>query len=247
MTIDEIYRLVQTFANKEQRGFVTPSDFNLLAKQAELELVNKRLDVLREKSQPKKAAGFTQESLTPELAEQDLAPFLISVSKSTSKGVVSSGYTENEITIDPNVLLIKELFILPDESLGINSHIPLEIIGPKDINKVLRSSLVKPSVEFPIGLMSGSINSGDLKIKVFPDEINSVMMYVYHLPSNPPQWSYVTIAGKPVYNPSDSTQFRLPVRVHGELVIKILEYLGVNLREAEVVQYATNKEIAQDN
>ena len=95
--------------------------------------------------------------------------------------------------------------------------------------------------------MSGSIDSGDLKIKVFPDEIKSVMMYVYHLPINPPQWSYVTIAGKPVYNPSDSTQFRLPVRVHGELVIKILEYLGVNLREAQVVQYAAEKEKLQDN
>lgn len=246
MTIDEIYRLVQTFANKEQRGFITPSDFNLLAKQAELELVNKRLDVLREKSQHRKITVFTQESLTPELAEQDLAPFLISVSKNTSIGFVS-GYAENEIIVDSNVLLIKELFILPDESLGINSHIPLEIIGPKDINKVLRSSLVKPSVEFPIGLMSGSVDSGDLKIKVFPDEIKSVMMYAYHLPSNPPQWSYVTIAGKPVYNPSDSTQFRLPIRVHGELVIKILEYVGVNLREADVVQYAAEKEKLQDN
>jgi len=101
MTIDEIYRLVQTFANKEQRGFVTPSDFNLLAKQAELELVNKRLDVLREKSQPKKAAGFTQESLTPELAEQDLAPFLISVSK-----------IHQRVWLDQGIKKVKLLLIL---------------------------------------------------------------------------------------------------------------------------------------
>jgi len=246
MTIDEIYRLVQTFANKEQRGFITPSDFNLLAKQAELELVNKRLDVLREKSQAKKIKGVLEEYLTPEVAEQDLAPFLISISKNTSTSSITSGYIENEISVDDNVLLIKELFILPDETLGINSHIPLEIIGPKDINKVLRSSLVKPSVEFPVGLMSGSTNSSNLKIKIFPDSIKKVMMYAYHIPSTPPQWSYVTVAGKPVYNPSDSTQFKLPVRAHGELVIKILEYLGVNLREATLINYTTGKEMMQD-
>ena len=58
MTIDEVYRLVQTFANKEQRGFITPSEFNLLAKQAELELYNKRLAIVMEKSQPKKNTEF---------------------------------------------------------------------------------------------------------------------------------------------------------------------------------------------
>ena len=68
MTIDEVYRLVQTFANKEQRGFITPSEFNLLAKQAELELYNKRLSIVMEKSQPKKAAGYYAESLSPGLA-----------------------------------------------------------------------------------------------------------------------------------------------------------------------------------
>ena len=36
MTIDEIYRLVQAFASKDQRGFITPSEFNLMARQAEL-------------------------------------------------------------------------------------------------------------------------------------------------------------------------------------------------------------------
>ena len=247
MTIDEVYRLVQTFANKEQRGFITPSDFNLLAKQAELELVNKRLDVLQEKSQPKKSVGYMEESLTPQMAEQDLAPFLTSKKFSTSRSVVTAGYSEAEITVGNEALLIKEIFILPDENFGINSHIPLEIVKPENINKVLRSSLVKPSIDFPIGLMSGSNSGGDLKIKVFPDDIKNVMMYYYRMPSIPPQWSYVTVAGKPVYNPSDSTQFRFTSRVHGEIVVKILEYLGVNLREGQLVKFAQSKEIKEDS
>jgi len=247
MTIDEIYRLVQTFANKEQRGFITPSDFNLLAKQAELELVNKRLAILQEKSTQKKAAGFMEESLTPEMAEQDMAPFLISEKFNASLSTITSGYSEAEVSLGNNVLLIKEIFILPEESYGINSHIPLEIVKPEDINKVLRSSLVKPSMDFPIGLMSSSTLDGNLKIKVFPDDIKNVMIYYYHIPSSPPQWNYVTIAGKPVHDPSNSTQFKLPSRVHGEVVVKILEYLGVNLREAQLVQYAQGNEVQADS
>ena len=58
MTIDEVYRLVQTFAYKEQRGFITPSEFNLLAKQAELELYNKRLSLIKEKSPTRRSQGI---------------------------------------------------------------------------------------------------------------------------------------------------------------------------------------------
>ena len=247
MTIDEIYRLVQTFANKEQRGFITPSDFNLLAKQAELELINKRLDVLQNKSQAKKMSGLIEESLTPEMAEQDLASFLALKKYTTSSVLVSGGYSESEITIDSNTVLIKEIFILPDENLGINSNIPLEIVKPEDINKILRSSLVKPSMDYPVGLMSGSVSSRNLKIKIFPDNIKRVMVYGYMIPSTSPNWFYVTVAGKPVHDPSNSTQFKLPSRTHGEIVVKILEYLGVNLRESSLVEYAQSNEIKADS
>ena len=246
MTIDEIYRLVQTFANKEQRGFITPSDFNLLAKQAELELINKRIEVLQEKSQAEKMSGLMEESLTPEVAEQDLAPFLKIHSYSAAKNLVDFGYSETEVRLHSRTLLVKEVFILPDEKLGINSHIPLELVGVENINKILRSSLVKPSMDYPIGLISGDANNSDLKIKVFPDEINKLNVYSYMAPKTSPNWSYVTVAGKPVYDPSSSNQFNLPARTHGEVVIKILEYLGVNLREVSLINYASTKEMLQN-
>ena len=246
MTIDEIYRLVQVFANKEQRGFITPSDFNLLAKQAELELFNKRLKVLQESSNLKRNAGLYQESLTPEVAEQDLTPFLVMGSSSNSRPTNFNvgGLKENSFEIPNSVLYIKEVFILPDEELNIDSNIPLEIVKPEDVNKVLRSSLVKPSIEFPIGLIQRS-SSGKSRIKVFPDEIRNIVYYYYNI-SEFPRWEYVTVAGKPVYNPSNSIQSNFNPRVHGEVVIKVLEYLGINLREADLVNYSSSKEIKED-
>ncbi len=241
MTIDEVYRLVQTFANKEQRGFITPSEFNLLAKQAELELYNKRLAIVMEKSQPKKAAGFYHESLSPTLAKQDISHFLqINTVDLTNSGQPYLGSTKS-ITTD----YIESIFINNDEEHSISTNIPVEIVDNVNVNQILRSSLVKPSIEYPIALLSEG-GANDKRISIFPETVTSCLIYNYYY-RNTPKWGYVTISGKPVYDHSSSTQFVLSPRCHGELVTKILEYLGVSIREAEVVQYAQNKEAIQDN
>ena len=240
MTIDEVYRLVQTFANKEQRGFITPSEFNLLGKQAELELYNKRLAMVMEKSQPRKQAGYYKESLTPELAEQDISTFLQAQSIGLSNSVISfQGATAN-IESD----YIKSIFINDDEEHSIDTNIPVEIVDQVNINQILRSSLVKPSIEYPVALISSN-NSGKV-ISFFPETIIRCVVYHYIYNTNP-NWGYVTIAGKPVYDASSSSQFKISPRVHGELVVKILEYLGVTIREADVVNYAQSNEAKVDN
>ena len=38
VNVDTVYQRVLTIANKEQRGYVTPLEFNLLANQAQLEI-----------------------------------------------------------------------------------------------------------------------------------------------------------------------------------------------------------------
>tara|TARA_R110002020_G_scaffold237944_6_gene450295 strand:- start:1107 stop:2018 length:912 start_codon:yes stop_codon:yes gene_type:complete len=54
MTIDELYRFVQLIANKEQRGFIKPSEFNLLAQQAQLDLIHDRVARYKTESEKNK-------------------------------------------------------------------------------------------------------------------------------------------------------------------------------------------------
>lgn len=224
MTIDEIYRLVQAFASKDQRGFITPAEFNLMAQQAELELYNERLQVVMEGSQAKKIAGYYKKALTPAVAEQDILPFLhkSEVSLTKSEGAIRSNY-------------ICQLYL---------DNTPVDIVTVKNVGQIQRSSLAKPSTDYPVALLSR--NSSDIiKISVFPDTISKVSCYHYIYASKP-TWNYVTIAGKPVYDPSNSRAFDISGRCHGELVIKILGYLGVSIREADLVNYAQAKEVEQD-
>lgn len=198
---------------------------------------------MMEKSQPKKSAGFYAESLTPELAEQDIASFL-----KTENVTVDTDSTVAHVGSSGSLLTdyIVSISTADAETQTISTNVPVEIVNNKNINQILRSSLVKPSASYPVALIGASSTSNAKLINVFPDSINSVTVNHYVNDSSP-KWSYVTIAGKPVYDAGGSTQFKFSNRVHGELVVKILEYLGVTIREAEVVQYAQNKEVTQDN
>ena len=40
VNIDAVYQKVLALANKEQRGYITPQEFNLFANQAQLEILN---------------------------------------------------------------------------------------------------------------------------------------------------------------------------------------------------------------
>jgi hypothetical protein len=223
MTIDEIYRLVQAFASKDQRGFITPAEFNLMARQAELELYNERLQVVMEGSQAKKIAGYYKKALTPAVAEQDILTFLYKadISLTTGEGAILSDY-------------VCQLY---------SGNTAVDIVTAKNVGQIQKSSLAKPSTDYPVALLSS--NSGSVKVSVFPNNISEVSCY-YYLYNNKPTWNYVTIAGKPVYDSSNSAAFLISSRCHGELVIKVLGYLGVSIREADLVNYAQNKEAEQD-
>jgi hypothetical protein len=241
MTIDEVYKLVQVFANKEQRGFISPSDFNLLAKQAELELYNKRLSIIKQKSPTRKSQGLYAESLSPEMARQDIATFLTR----SDMNVTTQTRPYLGVTVAVASDYVESMFINTDEHHDISTNIPVDIVEPKDINQILRSSLVKPSMEYPVALLGSE--GVTLKVfSMFPDTITKVIAYHY-LNTNTPKWSYVTVAGKPVHDSSSSNQFKISSRCHGEIVVKILEYLGVSIREADVVQYAQASEIKADS
>jgi hypothetical protein len=241
MTIDEVYKLVQIFANKEQRGFISPSDFNLLAKQAEHELYNKRLSIVKQKSPTRKSQGLYAENLSPELSRQDISTFLNRADVNTNSTTVP--YMGSTVSVVSDY--VESMFIHADEHHDISHHIPVDIVEPKDISQILRSSLVKPSIEYPVALLGA--DGGTSKVfSVFPESIDKVIIYHYRN-TNTPKWSYVTVAGKPVHDSSSSTEFQISSRCHGEIVVKILEYLGVSIREADVVQYAQASELKADS
>ncbi len=66
----------------------------------------------------------------------------------------------------------------------------------------------------------------------------------------PPRWTYVNLggAGEPVFDQTqpDYQDFELFEDDTNDLIIKILQYAGVSIREASVVQYASSQESTEE-
>jgi hypothetical protein len=81
---------------------------------------------------------------------------------------------------------------------------------------------------------------------VYPTTINSNVTIQYLRYPKDPNWTYSTTAlGDPLFNSAAATyqDFELPLDDFANLVIKILEYSGISIREQDVVSAAKAEEV----
>ena len=87
ISVDTIYQRVLALANKEQRGYITPQEFNLLANQAQMQIFESYFYAknLRDRKEPNRT-NEVDESDIDELLNRKLGPF-------QSFAAVTSGHT----------------------------------------------------------------------------------------------------------------------------------------------------------
>ena len=130
-----------------------------------------------------------------------------------------------------------------------SSLIELERMSQRKINSLLSSTLTAPSKDFPVYSVSGN------NITVYPISIvnpvensqipNQYIWAQYIRYPRDPNWTFVNITGgDPVFDQSqlDYQNFELPEDMYTDLVLKILQYAGVSIRELDVVNFSTTQE-----
>lgn len=225
--INNVRNTVLTILSKDNRGYLTPAEFNLLADQAQKEIFENY---------------FYQYSTA--LAKQNTR-------------LHGSGYSDIPLRMSEVI----DLFMVPGEALVYDSltdlfstpasYYKIENIVYNDVTEVdyvtkqsarmLNSSkMTKPSVTFPVYTLDGN------GIKVYPDTITSNISADYIRYPKTPKWTWVSLSGgEPVFNQSalDYQDFELPLSDENNLIVKILQYAGLTIRETEIVQAAKAEEI----
>ncbi len=226
MNINEIYNAVKFFANKEQKGFVKPSEFNTLAQQAQQEVFNEKMDKIRKFKSAERTGTNYRASV------EDPTDFLSEISNLLVDNNLSYNTSTNLFNRIGSDSYIEEIYYT--NSGGKPTKV--EIVSKHNINKLLRSNLIAPSVDYPVALLKSN------GIEVFPTNITSgIKMSYYNIISNP-TFSYVASGDDYVYNSSTSVEFELPESTHNDIIIKICKYIGINLRDAELTNYAVQTE-----
>jgi hypothetical protein len=212
--------------NKDNNGYITPEEFNLFAKQAQLEIfeqyfydytnwVNKRNARL---------ANDGYSNIQKNIAET-IDEF------STSATLVYDGPSQS--------------FALPTDWYYVNIVLygtkEVEYVAQNKVMNLLSSNITAPTTSYPAYYQKGD------DIKVYPTSITSNVSAMYVRYPLDPKWTYTVVGGSPIFNQSavDYQDFELPQSAQNDLVYKILSYAGVNIREAEVVQFATGSDNAE--
>ena len=243
VSIDTVYQRVLVLANKEQRGYITPQEFNLLANQAQMEIFEQYFYDI---NQFNRIPGNTQEySDMLTILYEKVGEFQVT----QDNAWMQANMPLNTVTLDMDVPW-NVIYKIGEIEVGNNA---VEMLNRKDFNAAIRSPLTAPSLERPIARLSSTgirINIAGEPNPLLATPLNAIndehpdMSINYTMRPPNVQWAYVVINDKPLYNDNISVDFELHSSEETELVYKILKLAGVNLKAQDVVQVGEALETA---
>ena len=221
--IDTVYQRVLALANKEQRGYITPLEFNLLANQAQQVIFEQYFYDL---DQAKR--GDSDESSFSDMEE---------LIKNKLEGFRSVAAVINDTTFPSNYRTGK-IFVNGYEAEKVASQEFRNIINSRFHTVGLTKN---PIYRDNVGL------SADIEIYNGPNPLNTPLNATVEIIARPTkaEWGYDVIAEKALYNASRSTNFQLHDSEETELVYKILALAGITLNKIEVHQAAQALDITK--
>ena len=223
--INEVRQNVLAILNKNNYGYLTPADFNLFAKQAQLEIFeNYFYDydyTINKQNAMRSGDGYA-----------DILKGLEEVIDTFSSTSTLTQVSNNNYSAPSDYYLINKVIF---------NNIEVERVTQSKILYLTSSLLTAPSTSYPSYVLEGST------VTVYPVTItgaNDISAQYIRYPLDP-NWTYATLSnGEAVFDQSnaDYQDFELPQSDMYNLIMKICEYAGVQIREAQVVQYAQTEE-----
>lgn len=123
-----------------------------------------------------------------------------------------------------------------------NSFREAERVSHSKINLLSRSNLTTPKLNTP------AYTQSELTVSLYPltiDGVGQVKSQYIRKPKDP-KWTYTSLSGgEPAFNQGaqDYQDFELPVSDEPRLISKILQYVGISIRDSDIYSAGVNEEI----
>jgi len=215
INVNTVYRTVLLILNKEQRGYLTPDEFNKIASQVQLEIFRSYIDDYNQLSR-------TQQ---PEATYADRISLLQEKISIFEKTITTNISGPSPISLPTDLYKIGSIV-----HNGVNE---LQKIQKSELYTLNQSPLTAPTIKYPVYYTEGNtcvfipITTGTLTrnyIKVPADVV----------------WNFTIPSGQNYYeyDPSGSIDFEIHVSEQTEVILKILLYAGVVIEDPSIVQAA---------
>ena len=241
ISIDTVYQKVLALANKEQRGYITPQEFNLFADHAQKEIFEQYFYDL---NQFRRVPGNNTEyaDMTNNL-EEKISLF----EKYDNTATVTSAY--GDVNLNENFPNFYRLTMVRVDYQAESGYKVAEEVQLTELNIYGDSPLATWSKKRPVYSRYGT-NSGNDRLKVYPypssdNTIDRVIISYIRKPEKP-NWNYQMVQDKPFFlNDSNSQDFELHPSEESELIYRILALAGISIERPQLIQAAMGLEGAK--
>jgi len=222
INVDAVYKTVLLILNQQQRGYMTPDEFNKVGTQVQLNIFEKYEDDLNQ--QYRMPQNDTEYANRVKNIEQKLQFF---------QRTGATAYVGPHFTLTPT-----DIYRLG--SVYYNGEELTQYSQRNEITQLLLSPLTKPTTDFPVYLYEQDL------LYLYPTTIQTGVTISYLKKPADINWGYsVGALGQFLYNPAGSVDFELSVTEQTNVVTRILAYAGVIINDPTIIQVAA-QEIAQE-
>tara|TARA_R100000234_G_scaffold41913_1_gene24922 strand:- start:1683 stop:2441 length:759 start_codon:yes stop_codon:yes gene_type:complete len=236
VNIDTVYQRVLVFANKEQRGYITPQEFNIFAGQAQLEIIEQYFYDINQFERGN--GNNTEYSDMVTLIQEKLGAL-------------------TKIHIFPKITGMLGFHPLPADCYKIGTVTKGGVIR-EEIDEITYSEWTKynksPLTKFTFNTRGyvvtnwDPVNNASVRgIQVYPNnsDMEGGIKMSYVKKPETPRWGYFVVGGKAlhdtsIYDPNTglgkTTHFELHEAEETELVYKILKFAGLSMRRDDVAK-----------
>ena len=259
ISIDTVYQRVLALANKEQRGYITPQEFNLHANQAQLDIFEQyfyelaAMTKLNERAEQNDKPG-SKAALEPDFGDTvNLIREKISIYKGTDVALTYNGTNKN-FTLPPlSSTIYRTGRMYYTGTLGASQ--PLALIDYNNLEHIKEMYVAKTNSRWHTNNATEEYyytENTDGSFSLYKESTGSTPLtsglkveVVAEVPREV-KWGYVVVNEKALYNATTSIDFNLHRSEETNLVIKILELAGITINKPGLVQIAANEEKQND-
>jgi hypothetical protein len=232
ININTVYQKVLALANKEQRGYITPQEFNLLADKAQNEIYENYFHKARTSNAKIKDDDTHTDTL--EMIEAKLAPFYNAPGNVTvTSGVVNLLNPINGVNTNTDIY---KLISVKYNSTGTEYKTVTEV-NRKEFDLITEANGQPGSVLYPTTNRPIYFRISGTQLSVLPMPTNGTDFKIaYYKTPTAPKWDYVVVNEKALYNSNTSVDFELVVSEEEPLVLRILMLAGLTIQRPDVTQ-----------
>ena len=296
INVNTVYQTVLLILNKEQRGYMTPVEFNKIGGQVQLEIFEKYAEDMNQQLRvPQVDLDYSDRQINIDeklsiFKEIDAATYTTSGFRLPSQYSGNSSASQQFTAVNPQLsyALAGNALTLANQGAIVNVFVAgvqltdaeysvtggnlvlvsqptaqdlidinlyakqfyrlgtviytagalpiqeLERVGSSELYHLLGSNLTKPTSTYPIYTYKGNY------LNVYPTTIQSGVSVNYLRKPIAPIWNF-SGSTQYVFSPATSNNFEIHSSEQTELIIKILLYAGVVVRDREIIEVAASQ------